>query len=159
MIISFQEKSPMYSISSSNTAAITNTTSSIYPAAYPPYPVIQNTAPYPTSMPQQPTPSTDLTYPNSQPYGNTGSSYQPPYQSYTGSSLINNPTTMSYSNSNVSLQNTTNSITETYGFNSVQSIQIRASIITAIQDEIRNRLRDKIGFFYLYIYIIYIIYR
>lgn len=151
MTISFQEKSPMYSVSSSYTPAVT-TTSTIYPTANPPYP--QNTVPYPIlhSIPQHSSSYIDSPYTNSQsqPYGNSKSGYQPPYQPYPGSSLMNNVAIgISQSNSVSSLTNVAGSVTGNYEYNT--SNHIRASLITAIEDKIRNRLRDKIGL-YLYIY-------
>lgn len=162
MTILFQEKSPMYSISlTSYSATSTTAAPTLYPITNPPYPVAQNSTPYSSSVSNlmsqhsAPYPNSypDLNYqnPQPQPYGNMGGSYQPPYQPYTGSSVNNGTKDLSHSNSAFSLLNTNGA--GSYAYNTVQSNHIRASLVSAVEDKIRNRLREKIGLYFFFFFI------
>jgi ESCRT-I complex subunit TSG101 len=148
MTIAFQDKCPVFSVSaSSKTTTANSSTPSAYPtpnvAPYPsggaaPYPSAgSHAAPYPSANSHMPMPPS--TYPgpqpNATPYPSNVGSYQPPYQPYVNipSATPTPPLTAD------------NKMGSGYSFGTIQPSHIRASLITAIEERIRQRLREKIG--------------
>lgn len=159
MTIAFQEKCPVFSVSSSNKPAAAsssrnsspystqNTTPTPYPTTdqntpYPqansaPYPQTNHMTPYPTSHPiggipipsampySAPMPNVNAPYPSYQPSG-----YQPPYMNMPGTQPSSAATSMPY------------------GTGTIQSSHIRASLMTAIEERLRQMLRDQLGNFW-----------
>lgn len=117
MTCEFQEKSPVFSTQSSRPAQPP------YPAQAEPFPRPQQT-PYPAG-PAPGMPSA-TPYPQQPAYS---AGYQPPYQPFlpaTAESVSNTP------NGN-------------YGFNSIGVSPIRASLSTAVDEKLRDRLKELMG--------------
>lgn len=141
----FQEKCPVFSVSSSSSKPSTNTSSgqAPYPATnqtpYPgvsatPYPTVPNPAPYPTATPHMPMPSSyGVPQANASPYP-TGGGYQPPYQPYVNVPSASAAPTIG-----------TGAVGSGYSFGTIQPSHIRASLISAIEERVRQCLRDKLG--------------
>jgi hypothetical protein len=150
MTILFQDKTPVYSTPQS---ATNSRPSATQPPArpqstyQPPYPQATSVnTPYPTgpiAMPQQysaPQPNQPLPYPST-----TG--YQSPYQPYVGMPApLSVPSNLDHtvSNQNISthsLNNTSNFS----GYSTIQPSHIRASLTSAIDDRLRQRLKELMG--------------
>lgn len=142
----FQEKCPVFSVSSSSSKPSTNTATgqtpypstnpTPYPSANPtPYPTVPNPAPYPTNTPHMPMPSSyGVPHANASPYPTAGG-YQPPYQPY-----VNVPSAAPASTSIGS-----GAVGGGYSFGTIQPSHIRASLVSAIEERIRQCLREKLG--------------
>lgn len=144
MKISFEEKCPVFSVSSSNKQSqsssrnaspysTTTPNSTPYPTAdqappYPqanlPYPPHPLGVPVPNAYPT-PNPTVNAPYPVYQPY-------QPPY--------MNMPSAAPSGSSGNMLS---------YPTGTIQASHIRVSLLSAIEDKIRQRLRDQLGKFVL----------
>ncbi|KAI1714519.1 UEV domain-containing protein [Ditylenchus destructor] len=132
MITVFQEKCPVYSIvtPSGNTNRSSNNPTPPYPTANPtpPYPAAtaHHSMPYPSSANPTPYPP----YPTNLPHtGSAGS------LNSAGSSDIQHRAAAAGMGSNW----------PGYDTGTIQSSHIRASLISAVEDKIKNKLRDKIG--------------
>lgn len=151
MTILFQDKTPVFSTPQSSVVSRPAATQPVPPrpqSTYqPPYPQANTVnTPYPTgpiSMPQPygaPQPNQSAPYPQT-----TG--YQTPYQPYIGmpaphSVPANLDHTMSNQNSSTpSLNNPSNFS----GYSTIQPSHIRASLTSAIDDRLRQRLKELMG--------------
>lgn len=154
MTLAFQDKCPVYSMSSNKQAASTNNPTPPYPVAASnfnsniaavaktPYPIVNSSQmPMPNSYIPQQTGYGNLNSGYGIQTSSNPSGYQPPYQPYTNlnkidqapiSSLVNPSSNTAY-----------NFNTSNYG--TIQPTHIRASLISAVEDKIRSRLLDKIG--------------
>ncbi|KAI6214295.1 Tumor susceptibility transcribed protein [Aphelenchoides besseyi] len=145
MTLTFQDKTPVVAKPRQDPVPPSRPQPPI-PSSYPtPYPM---NAPYPTGpssgMPQP----YNAPQPNQPSYPPAASSYQAPYQPYTMQSPMTTPANLdqmnnSHGGSTPSLnQNTSNS---NFGYNTIQPSHIRASLTSAIDDRLRQRLKDVMG--------------
>lgn len=169
MTILFQEKTPLYS-SSQPVAPPRSSVPSIQPTAQqrsfqppgsstayrPPYPQANSiNAPYPIGPVSMPQPYS-APQPNQPPYPTVGS-YRAPYQPYPNN-IPSPPSVPSKLDQSVQAQsnstqplNRTNQNTSSFsGYNTIQPSHIRASLTSAIDDRLRQRLKELMGDSYFY---------
>lgn len=150
LTISFQEKCPVYSVESTASSATNRHSSNHSPLPYPtstpamPYPTASSTTntPYPTSNPPPPP------YPTADP-----PTHLMPQPNVVGSGFTYNPSppypSLDHSTPGPTListqQNPSPVALQGYSTSTIQPTHIRASLLSAVEDRIKAKLRDKIG--------------
>jgi ESCRT-I complex subunit TSG101 len=150
MKTSFESKPPLYSKPQSSATTQQTPAQPSYQAPYPqatptntPYPTGPTAMPQPYATPQ---PNNPLPYP-------TSTGYQAPYQPYTGMPApLSLPTNLDQTGSSPN-NSSTHSLNQTgsgySGYGTIQPSHIRASLISAIDEHLRQRLKELMGKVYI----------
>lgn len=153
MTVTFQEKVPVYAKRSDPVppARPQPPTPSAYSTPYPQAASTNNT-PYPTGPGAMPMPQPYASPSPNQPppYPSAASPYQAPYQPY---GVPPPPVHANIDRSQPSRNSSTQSLTQSVnsntagGYNTIQPSHIRASLTSAIDDRLRQRLKEVMGAF------------